>query len=351
VYCYHINNDIILRMSVPYQEWQRLVDLLAAMKVGGFAKLESAEILEFGRQYRRAAAELSFQRSRQVDSERVIFLNDLVGECYPYIYVSPRRPWPSISKFYLHEFPRAFRQHFIWILLAFIVSMIPAGVGAALTFHDRAVARQVLPAELLDGTEEQNERHRQSTDWMPANTRPSVAAFIITNNIKVCILTFAGGILAGVITLLLLIENGLMLGIVGAGVALDGGVTATNFWAFVAPHGVFELTAIFISGGAGLLLGYALLNPGNVPRRVALVESGKEALKLMLGVASMLVIAGFIESFFSPIEPKYMPSEIKFIVAGIEAVLLSSYFLFLGRKADTKKESRFGELLTPLPPM
>lgn len=338
-------------MSVPYQEWQRLADLLAAVKVGGFAKLESAEILEFGRQYRRAAAELSFQRSRQVDPERVIFLNDLVGECYPFIYVSPRRPWPSISKFYLQEFPRAIRQHFIWVLIAFMVSMIPAVVGAVLVSRDRAVARQVLPGQLLDGTETQNERHRKSTDWMPADTRPSVAAFIITNNIKVCILTFAGGILAGVVTILLLISNGLMLGIVGAGVALDGGVTSTNFWAFVAPHGVFELTAIFISGGAGLLLGYALLNPGNVPRRVALIESGKEALKLMLGVASMLVIAGFIESFFSPIEPTYMPSEIKFIVAGIEAVLLSSYFIFVGRKAKSKDEKPFGELLTPLPPM
>lgn len=338
-------------MPPQYPEWKRLSDLLEIIATGGFDRLEAEEIVEFGKLYRRAAAELSFQRSHEVDPEKLAFLNDLLGRCYPFVYTAPRRPWPSLRRFFLADFPRAVRQHFGWILLATLVSLIPAAIGFWLTWFDRAIAYQVLPAEFLAGIEEQIHRHHTPHDWMKALERAPTASFIMTNNIRVALLAFAGGMTAGVVTLGLLITNGVMLGIIAAGVAADGPSTAMSFWAFVAPHGVLELPAIFISGGAGLLMAYAILNPGIHPRRVALRLAGAEALKLMLGVAAMLVVAGLIEGFFSPLP---INEAYKFTAATIIAALALCYFLFAGHAPAEPRPTRgnpFGELATPLPPM
>jgi uncharacterized membrane protein SpoIIM required for sporulation len=154
---------------------------------------------------------------------------------------------------------------------------------------------------------------------------------------------------AGLLTVLLMIYNGVMLGVVIAAVLLDGPATALNAFAFIAPHGVFELTAIFISGGAGLVLAYAIVNPGRYPRGIALRNAGKEALKLILGVAAMLVIAGLIEAFFSPLN---IPEEIRLGVASLEAPLLFGYLFLAGRRAPAdEEETPYGKLITPLPPV
>ena len=317
-------------MACDYPEWQRLTDLLGIISTRGFARLEPDEIIEFGKLYRRAAAELSFQRTRGIDAPgHIAFLNELVGRCYAQVYVAPRRPWPSVLRFFAVEFPRAFRRQWGWILLATLVSLIPAVIGYLLTFHDRALADQVLPAELMSMLDRLVTRHHTPREWLTALEQAPTASFIMTNNIRIAMLAFAGGMTACVITLPLLVFNGRMLGVVGAAVAMDGPATALNFWAFAAPHGVLELPAIFISGGAGLLLGYALINPGELPRRIALRNAGREALQLMLGVAAMLVVAGTIEGFFSP---RNLPEELKLITAAVEALLFFSYLALAGRK-------------------
>ncbi|HOF88627.1 MAG TPA: stage II sporulation protein M [Armatimonadota bacterium] len=338
-------------MAQTYPEWKRLVDLLEIVSSQGFDRLEADEIIEFGKLYRRAAAELSFHRTHEADPLRVAFLNDLLGRCYPYVYTAPRTPWPSAARFFAADFPRAVRRHFGWILLATMLSLIPAAIGYWLTWTDRAIAYQVLPTRLLHGIAEQIDRHHASDDWLKAQDRPMAASFIMTNNIQVSIFGFAGGMTAGLVTIYLLITNGLMLGITAAGVAADGPSTAMSFWGFVAPHGILELPAIFIACGAGLLLGYALINPGTLPRRIALRRAGAEALKLMLGVAAMLVVAGLIEGFFSPM---VINEAIKFTVAMSLGILMVSYFLLAGRGPATDARTAqhpFGELMTPLPPV
>jgi uncharacterized membrane protein SpoIIM required for sporulation len=339
-------------MAQTYPEWQRLSDLLEVIVAQGVERLEAEEIVEFGKLYRRAAAELSFHRTHEIDPEKLAFLNELVGRCYPYVYTAPRRPWPSVAAFYARDFPCALRRHFGWILLATLISLIPAAVSFALTLVNRAIADQVLPPQLMAGLEEQIRRHHAPQDWLGLlqGNAPWQASRIMTNNIGITITVFAGGMLLGIPTLFHLINTGVMLGVCAAAVALDGPSTAMGFWAFVAPHGVLELPAIFIAGGAGLLLAYAIINPGTQPRRVALRVAGAEALKLMLGVASMLVVAGCIEGFFSP---TLYREEIKYTVAICVALLFVSYFLFAGREkqADATPATPFGDLVTPLPPV
>lgn len=336
-------------MAADYPEWQRLREILARIKAEGFDRLSAEEIIEFGKWYRRASVELSFQRSRDADAARIAFLNDLVGQCYAYVYTAPRRPWPSVLRFFTTDFPRTFRKHAVLMIIAALLFFVPGIISFAVTWHDKSLAAQVLPPEFFDAVDQVVERHHTPKDWMPAFTRVSSFSLIVTNNIRISFLVFAGGMTAGAVTIPLLVTNGILLGIVTAGVGMDGTRTALNCWAFIAPHGVIELSAIYISGGAGLLLAYALLIPGVYPRRVALVRAGKDAFILVMGVAAMLVVAAIVEAFFSPLNIR---EDFKLSVAGVIGILLYSYLLLAGRKTKEEKATAPRDrLMTPLPPV
>jgi len=335
-------------MATTYPEWTRLEELLTIVQAEGFTRLEADEIIEFGKLYRRAAAELAFSRTHEADPARQVYLNDLLGRCYPYVYAAPRRPWPSFLRFYTVDFPHTLRRHSLWVLLAVLLSIIPGIISFSVTLRDRAIAYQVLPPALMGYLDTALERHLKPHEWTSAEKRPEMASFIMTNNIGVAISEFAGGMTAGILTIFLLVYNGIMLGIMVAA-ACHSTTVALNLFAFVVPHGVLELPAIFIAGGAGLLLAYALINPGELPRGVALRQAGKEAVKLMIGVASMLVIAGLIESFYSP---RNFPEIQKYAVASGEGVLLLLYIIFSGRHTRVEDDaSPYGKLLSSLPPI
>ena len=191
-------------------------------------------------------------------------------------------------------------------------------------------------------------RHHTPKEWVHALDRAPMASFIMTNNIRVCMLSFAGGMTMGILTLFLLIFNGLMLGVVGAAVALDGPATALNFWGFVAPHGVLELPSIFIAGAAGLVLAYAIINPGELPRRVALRIAGIDAMILMLGVAATLVVAGTIEAFFSPLN---IPELFKLQRSQRHCRALLQLSAFCRTSCRRRSQPPFGTLMTPVPPV
>ena len=119
----------------------------------------------------------------------------------------------------------------------------------------------------------------------------------MTNNLTVSFMAFAFGFtVIGVVYMM--IFNGLLIGVIGTACWFSG--MSVQLWSFVAPHGVLELPAIFIAGGAGLRLAYGLLFPGFLSRREALARAGTESVKLLLGVVPILVIAGVIEAFVSP---------------------------------------------------
>jgi uncharacterized membrane protein SpoIIM required for sporulation len=160
--------------------------------------------------------------------------------------------------------------------------------------------------------------------WMKANTanHPVAANFIMANNITVAIYAFAGGMLLGIPAFLVEANNGIMLGTVGTMTGQYG--LSEGFWSFVLPHGVIELSVIFMAGGAGIMIGDAILRPGRLRRREALVRAARHALQLTLGGAALLVVAGTIEGFFSPSDA---PDWSKYLVGLVTGILLYSYLL------------------------
>lgn len=162
---------------------------------------------------------------------------------------------------------------------------------------------------------------------------PAMSSMIITNNIKVAMLAFAGGMTLGLLTLWEILNNGLMVGALGALFAAHG--FGTDFWATIAPHGVIELTSIQISGAAGLLLAQAIVAPGRLRRIDALKANARRAGVLMIGVAGLLVIAGLIEGF---VTPQRTSEAVRFGIGALTAAFLCTYVGLAGR--DRKRHAK-----------
>jgi uncharacterized membrane protein SpoIIM required for sporulation len=219
------------------------------------------------------------------------------------------------------------------ILAATVLFYLPALLTFAAVRGDPAMGRRMLPAGMMQRAEEAESRRAAGKGYVDSEDAGEVmSSFIMGNNIVVTFRVFAGGILAGVGTALLLIYNGVQLGAVAAVFANYG--ANLHLWSFVLPHGIIELTAICIAGGGGLWLGSAFFLPGRTTRREALVVRGREAVSLIGGTAVMLVVAGAIEGFISPSE---LPSGVKLAVAALTLVLLVMYLGLAGRGEEARR--------------
>jgi uncharacterized membrane protein SpoIIM required for sporulation len=304
----------------------RLLDLVGrAGRLRGLRGLSEPELLEFGRLYRYAAAELSHARTYRFDEGELARLNDLVGRAYALLYVSESSGWGGVIRFYRAELPRTLRRHGRLIALSAAIFLLGGLVGVVLCLPRRDTLALVSP-QIADAIDQLVQRHAPGHDWLPRDFRPIASSLIMVNNVQVSFFAFSTGILLGLGTIYVLALNGFMLG------AIAAGITATSagpqFWAFVAPHGVLELPAIVISGAAGLLLGQALVDPGPYSRLDALRVAGRDAAVIMLGVVSFLAVAGLVEGFFSP---AVMPIGMKFAAAAALAVAFGAYVLQVGR--------------------
>lgn len=312
-----------------HQQWQELSRILDRVGRVGLRQISAEELVDLGRLYRRAAADLARARAAGTDPRQIEYLNGLVGRAYAIVYTAETRGSASVTAFFAREFPQSVRRNLWFIGTAFGVFLLAALFGWIATYRNPEAPNALLGPGWSAQLAAIVERHTGKKDWLPGQWRPVASSGIMTNNIMVSILAFSLGIFGCLGTLFLMFYNGLMIGATGA--AVDQNNVALSFWAFVAPHGVLELPAIFIAGGAGLLLGYALINPGDLSRREALRQAGGEAIKLIMGVAAMLVIAGTIEGFFSP---ALLPVALKFSLAAVLATGLVAYLTLAGRGGD-----------------
>ncbi|HXU38748.1 MAG TPA: stage II sporulation protein M [Blastocatellia bacterium] len=296
-------------------KWKRLEDLTTRASRLRLSNLSGKEVREFGQLYRRTAADLAIAREEVRDQRLVNYLNHLVGRAHGAIYRSESSGFGVFLTFLRYEFPAVFRKTFLYTLTAFLIFISSAAFASVACLMDERFADRIAPQLRQDITN----HHNWTESVNKAN--PLASTSIQTNNITVTFIAFAGGVLAGLATVMVLIQNGLLLGMV---LSL---CFRYRFWEipiFVSAHGVIELTAIFIAGGAGLLIGKALLMPGDLRRIDALVENGRLAIKLILGCIPMLLIAGLIEGFISP---AHIPAAYKFSISAMSALLMAMYFL------------------------
>jgi uncharacterized membrane protein SpoIIM required for sporulation len=306
-------------------DWKKLTDLLDRSQ-RGMNKLTPEEVNNLSRLYRAATSDLALAQ-RDFPHERVtIYLNQLVARAHAVIYRSEPLATNRLIRFVTTGFPRTFRESLPFFLVAALFLILPALASGFWTAQQPEAAIWLLPPQ-AQRLIPMIERQELWTN-IAVNERPYASAFIMRNNIQVSILAFGSGILAGVVTLWLMIFNGLLLGgITGLTIYYDVGF---ELWTFVIGHGVIELSVIFIAGGSGLMLGWALLQPGLLRRRDALTLAAQKAVWLIIGCIPLLVIAGLIEGFISPAET--LPWPVKWGVGLVSGVILYSYLFLAGRE-------------------
>ena len=305
--------------------WAGFAAKLTDAQRTGLKGLGEQGVREFVAEYRDLAADLARLRtaSRGTEVDEAFYLNRLVAGAHNLLYRRRTISPGEIAHFLFGEVPREIRASALPILLAAALMFGPAAIAGEAVLRNPAVASAFLPPGMLDRADDGVRRAKGGDGYIedPQLFRPVMATAIIANNVQVAIAAFASGVTGGVLTVYLLVSNGISFGAV-FGLYGSKGI-GSLLLAFVAPHGVLELTAICIAGGAGFLLAAALLIPGDRTRRRALVENGRRAIRLVTGAGLLLLIAGTLEGMVSPIP--WWPLEWKLSVSVLTALFLYAY--------------------------
>lgn len=305
--------------------WAAFAGRLATAQKGGLRSLGEVGVREFVQEYRELTADLARLRTATAggESREVFYLNRLVSSAHNLLYRRRSIRPDAVVRYLFFIVPQEIQRSSRVILLAAMLLFVPMAVTGVAVVREPDAAVAFLPPAMFDRAEQGVRAARDGGGYVdvPSLYRPTMASGIIANNIQVAFMAFAAGITAGLLTCIVLVSNGLSIGAV-LGLYFSKGIGGLII-AFIAPHGVLELTAICIAGGAGLLLGAAFLVPGDRTRRRALVENGRRAISLVAGATFLLVIAGTIEGFVSPIP--WWPLELKLAVSAVTALALYAW--------------------------
>ena len=305
--------------------WSELEELLNSTRQRGAKNMSTVQLNRLGYLYRRITSDLAVARRDFPDDHCVTYLNALASRAHASIYQTSPLKRNTIRNFFRFGFPTLFRRNLPFIVAAFLMFAIGFGTAYWIALAKPVFAERLAPQHIVETI-----HAKEMWTNIPELQRNLAASFIMTNNIRVAFLAFASGITFMVGTVYILAFNGLHIGVI-AGLCHVHGL-ALPLWEFVSPHGYIELTTIFIAGGAGLKMGYALIAPTQFTRKRALTDAAKTAVKLIGGCVVLLVIAGVIEGFVSP---SSLPSIVKIGFGFATGVLLFSY-LFLMREPNGK---------------
>jgi len=280
--------------------------------------------------YRRACEHLAIARARSYPAYLVDRLEQLTSSAHQLIYHRREFGLARLKQIAVSEFPRAVRAHRWYVVTALLTFALPTLIVGVLVYRRPELILSVVSSETAASFQEMYSpsaasigRVRDaSTDWM-------MFGFYIRNNISVAFQCFAGGLFVGLGTLFYLAYNGVFSGAL-AGYLTDRGLSST-FYAFIVTHSAFEVTAIVLAGAAGLRIGHALVAPGRLTRRAALIVATREASVIIYGVVGMLVVAAGIEAFWS--SASWLPHAVKYSVAAACWTAVLSYLTLQGRRA------------------
>ncbi len=309
--------------------WKRLERLLDQCQRDGLKSLTRLELQELGLLYRQAAADLSAQREDPSGKSYARYLNLLLSRAHNTIYTGQKSSARGILHFYRYTYPRIFRQNLSLVTTAFLLFVAGGLAGMLLSLVRPEFMSMFLGPRMMETID----HHKMWTDSV-RGVMPLASSGIMTNNLTVSFVAFAGGITAGLFTVYSMVFNGLLIGTIGTACWLGG--MSLPLWSFVAPHGVLELPAIFIAGGAGLRIAQGMLFPGFLSRSDSLAKSGGEAIRLLVGVIPILFLAGMIEGFISP---STLAWQYKFALSGAIAVPFFGYLFGSARGKVGPKEA------------
>ncbi|MZD09981.1 stage II sporulation protein M [Streptomyces sp. SID5785] len=318
--------DLDVFVSAHRAEWDRLDTLLRRRR-----RLTGAEADELVTLYQRAATHLSLIQSSAPDPRVIGRLTQLVARARSAVTGTRRASWRDVTRFLTHGFPAAvYRARHWWVPTALLSTATAALIGWWIGTHPEIQASIAAPSELREMTRPGG----QYETYYSSHPAASFAAQVWTNNAQAAAMCLVLGVFLGLPVLWILFQNMLNVG-VGIGLMTSAGRLDT-FLGLILPHGLLELTAVFVAAGTGLRLGWTIIDPGPRTRRTALAEEGRAALGMAIGLALVLFISGAVEGF---VTPSGLPTWARIGIGIALEVAFLTYVYVLGGRAVREGES------------
>jgi uncharacterized membrane protein SpoIIM required for sporulation len=303
-------------------EWQRLEELTARRSLDGPA---SDELVE---RYQQVATHLSVVRTSSPDSHLIAYLSSLLARTRIRLVGTHPSTWRSFGRFFTHRFPAALYRLRWWWLGCLVVNVVLIGVVMLWLLDHPSVEQSLLSPQEVDRLV--NSDFERYYDENPAQ---SFATLVWLNNTRVAALCVALGVL-GVPVVWLLLTNALNVAIIGSiMVRADRGQV---FFGLILPHGLLELTAIFVAGGVGLRLFWSWVEPRGLTRTASLAHEGRAAVTVAMGLGVVLLVSGVIEAF---VTPSPLPTWARIAIGVLAEVAFLTYVFVLGRRAVAEGET------------
>jgi len=314
-----------LRKNKPL--WQELERRAETMSRRG-ARPQAEDIERFASLHKAASTHLAYFYTHYPNHEAAVHLNKLVAKSHNVLYRDQWSSTETLRAFFRTGLVAILQARSRFIGLAALLMLVGFVSGFIAVWSDPLHLAGIVPPEYasVDPTKLREDRGDVESAYF--------SAAIMTNNIQVAALAFAGGITLGIGTLYLLVYNGILIGALAAAFHRAGEGYA--FWAFIVPHGIIELTAIFIAGGAGLYMGYVIMVPGSFSRKFRFLTAAKESVQLLLGTVPLFVVAGLIEGYVTPAR---LTLEAKYAVAAFTLALLAVYYAYGARKVAERRRA------------
>ncbi|WP_426569377.1 stage II sporulation protein M [Streptomyces canus] len=316
--------DLDVFVSAHRAEWDRLDALLRRRNLTG------AEADELVTLYQRTATHLSLIQSSAPDPQLTGRLSQLVARARSTVTGTRRASWHDVTRFLTQSFPAAvYRSRHWWVPTALVSTAVAALLGWWIGTHPEVQSSIAAPSELRELTRPGG----QYETYYSSHPATSFAAQVWTNNAQAAAMCLVLGVFLGLPVLWILFQNMLNLG-VGIGLMSSAGRLDT-FLGLVLPHGLLELTAVFVAAGTGLRLGWTLIDPGPRTRRTALAEEGRAAVGMAIGLALVLFVSGAIEGF---VTPSGLPTWARITIGVTAELIFLAYVYLVGARA-----ARIGE--------
>jgi len=321
--------------------WKRFEQLVGPLQGTSWKNLTGKQVTEYSRLLREVSHDLAVVRAHGWDLRLEAYLNDLASRGHNTFYRAPPGTTNAVVRYFTTDFPRLMRRNAGFMLAGCALFFVPFFLSWGLVLADPELVHRVVPSEQLEqldevwGKEGWYEKEQESSaDALPgfAEERTGMFGFYVFNNVGIAFRTFALGLTLGVGTVVTLLSNGIAIGATFGYVHSQGNMG--RILSFVVTHGAFELTAIGISGGAGLMIADAMLHPGARSRGEALMARGIEAVQVAGGAGGMLAVAAVLEAYWSPAP---LPAEVKYAVGAAMWLLVFAYIVFAGRGGEARK--------------
>jgi uncharacterized membrane protein SpoIIM required for sporulation len=313
--------DLDVYVATHRAEWQRLELLIG--QAGNPRTMQPEELDELVDLYQRTATHLSVIRTRTPDPVLVDSLSSLVTRARAATTGSARLSPRGVGHFLTVDFTAALYERRWWILGVTLGCLaIALGVGIWIA-NDPTVANSLVPADRVRAVCDS-----EFANYYSNHPASAFAAQVWTNNALVAAMAITFGVLLGIPTIYLLISNAVNIGVSGGYLATCG--KTGEFFTLILPHGMLELTAVFVAGAAGLRMGWRIIDPGPRRRAEALAQEGRSAAALVVGLVVVLAVSGLIEAF---VTPSHLPSWARIGIGGIAEAVMIFGIVWLGRRA------------------